>query len=790
MTFSKAMGAFRTSSRILVVLLSLLCFSAAQAQDYDNVVVLEASETFSYDLREALLTAQPGTVIELPEGTFQFNSDVIILTSHITLRGKGMDKTILSFKGQADGAEGIQVFADAFVAEDFAIEDTAGDGLRIEGSNGVVVRRVRVEWTNGPDEHNGAYGLYPVLCENVLIEDSVVKGASDAGIYVGQSKHIIIRNNLAEYNVAGIEVENSQYADVYGNLAQNNTGGILIFDLPGLTQEGHHTRVYNNTSINNNTKNFAPAGNIVGKVPTGTGLMILATDYVDIYDNVVTGNKTGSMLVSSFNTVTVIDGTPIPDGYDPYPEFINIRDNVMHRQSGYPWSSGEMGILISLDFLIHWKKVSDVIVDGVARDSLVNAQICISENKHADGRDSSFGNLRMSEVSSLFKWLGLPVGGLLSTDITPHQCLNAAWDGVELAPWPEIPEPDIEYTDEEIAALCATEGTGVNSEALVVDCPLLSSYRLFDDSTDPTQNANGGVFYDLISPLFTDYASKYRFVYVPEGTQATYTDTDIFDFPVGSVIAKTFTAEAIGYDQQILEVRLLIRRASGWVGLPYVWSETNSDGELANEGAVLSAMVSNDAGELIALDGYAVPRKNQCASCHRKADDLFRPIGPKAKLMNSAVDYGDIVENQLSHWVNLGILKDAPIDPADAPQSVDWKDESASLDERARAYLDVQCAHCHIEGGRADSTGLHLDEEESEATSFGVCKTPVAAGSGSGGLLVDIFPGAPDDSILAYRMGSNDPAVRMPELGRSIVHTEGTNLIRDWISAMPGSCQN
>ncbi|OUS32347.1 hypothetical protein A9Q99_00700 [Gammaproteobacteria bacterium 45_16_T64] len=788
MAFSKRKGAFRTSGLLFALVFGLFAVNLSIAQDYDNVITLEASETFSYDLREVLLTAQPGTVIELPEGTFQFNSDVIIYTSHITLRGKGMDKTILSFKGQADGAEGIQVFADAFVAEDFAIEDTAGDGLRIEGSNGVVIRRVRVEWTDGPHETNGAYGLYPVLCENVLIEDSVVKGASDAGIYVGQSKNIIIRNNLAEYNVAGIEIENSQYADVYGNTATNNTGGILVFDLPGLSQPGHHTRVYNNTSTNNNTQNFAPAGNIVGKVPTGTGMMILATDYVDMFDNVVTGNKTGSMLVAGYKTLTIIDGSSVPEGYDPYPEFVNIRDNVMHRKSGYPWASGEMGILIALDFLLHWKPVSDVIIDGSSRGDIADAKICIANNKRQNGDESRFGNLLMNQVSWLFKLLGLPAGGKLSTDITPHICVNDSWDEVVLAEWPEVPDPEVVYTDEEIAELCATPGTGINEGALVVDCPDLSSYRLFQNPSDPTQNANGGLPYELTSPLFTDYATKYRFVYLPEGVPATYTDTDVFDFPVGTVIVKTFTAEAVDQAQQILEVRLLIKRESGWVGIPYVWNEEISDGVLTNEGAVLSGLVSNDSGVTIALDGYAVPRKNQCASCHRKSNDLFRPIGPKAKLLNKAISYGDVIENQLTHWTNAGILAGAPASPSEAPYMVDWKDESASLDDRARAYLDVQCSHCHIEGGRADATGLHLNQEEDVPMAFGVCKSPVAAGSGSGGLLVDISPGSPEESILVYRLESNEAAVRMPELGRSIVHGEGVNLIRDWVSAMQGTC--
>ena len=222
---------------------------SAHAYDYAKVVQLTAGDDLPYKLKEAFISATPGTVIELPEGTFHFDDEIILNTSHVTLRGKGMDKTVLSFANQPSGAQGILVQADAFAVMDLAVEDTAGDGIKMEGSNGVVVQRVRVEWTRGPDETNGAYGLYPINCDNVLIEDSVVLGASDAGIYVGQSRDIVVRRNRAEFNVAGIEIENSVGADVYDNLATNNTGGILVFDMPNLTQAGHHTRVFNNRVI-------------------------------------------------------------------------------------------------------------------------------------------------------------------------------------------------------------------------------------------------------------------------------------------------------------------------------------------------------------------------------------------------------------------------------------------------------------------------------------------------------------------------------------------------------------
>lgn len=785
----------------LVVLLALMLLSALMATqthasdyDYDNVIALEASANLPYDFREALLTAKPGTVIELPEGTFQFNSDVILYTSHITIRGKGMEKTILSFKDQANGAEGIQVFADAFAIEDLAIEDTTGDGLRIEGANGVVINRVRVEWTNGPSEENGAYGIYPVLCNNVLIQGSVVRGASDAGIYVGQSKNIIVRNNLAEFNVAGIEIENSQYADVYGNLATDNTGGILVFDLPGLSQPGHHTRIFNNTSVRNNTSNFAPAGNIVGKVPTGTGIMILSTDHVEVFNNTVTGNKTTSLFLVSYEAISLIDGTAMPENFDAYPVNIDIHNNIMQRKSGFVFDEGMVPLLISASFLINFSAITDIIIDGITEfDVLSDANICIYDNAHATSGSSTYGNMMLDNPSPLMKFFGL-FGGRLSKDRTPHQCANESWAAVELEAWPELPEVDDDYTEEEIAVLCNAEVNGVNWDAFVVDCPNLSSYGLFTDSTEPTFESNDGVYYELNNPLFTDYTTKYRSVFVPPNTQANYSEEDLLDFPVGTIISKTFAANAPGHDEQILEVRLLIHRNSGWVGLPYRWdqgdNETPADGILANEGGTLFATVADSQSNVIELNQYQIPRRNQCASCHRKNNELFKPIGPKAKFLNYDIPIENQMMNQLDHWTEQGILIGLPTNAADIPQTVAWDDVSAPLNDRARAYLDIQCAHCHADGGRASATGLFLNEEETSATRIGVCKSPVAAGAGSGGLAFDINPGNAEDSILHYRLVSNDPAVRMPELGRSIAHPEGIALIKEWIDTMEGDCSN
>jgi parallel beta-helix repeat protein len=287
----------------------------------------EPSLEMSYEeaLQLQLIEAKFGDIILVPAGTHEITRSLSLSVAGVTIRGAGMDQSILSFKNQAQGAEGLLVTADDFTMEDIAIEDTIGDALKINQSRNVTLRRVRTEWTNGADTGNGAYGIYPVQSENILIEGSVAIGASDAGIYVGQSSQIIVRNSRAEYNVAGIEIENSTHADVYNNIATNNTGGILVFDLPNLpVQGGQGTRIFNNQIFENNTENFAPEGNIVGNVPPGTGLLILANDNIEVFENQFTANGNVNIMIYSY----VLSGRSVDDpNYDPYPEQIYIHDN-------------------------------------------------------------------------------------------------------------------------------------------------------------------------------------------------------------------------------------------------------------------------------------------------------------------------------------------------------------------------------------------------------------------------------------------------------------------------------
>ncbi len=303
-----------------------LLLSACQQKAPDAPAPPAGDAGFARVLQEKLLDAKPGDVIEVPEGTFQFDRSLSLRVDNVTLRGQGMDKSILSFKGQKAGAEGLLVNADGFTLENLAIEDSKGDGFKISQSENVTIRGVRVEWTGGPKTSNGGYGLYPVLCRNVLIENSVAIGASDSGIYVGQSRDVIVRNNRAERNVAGIEVENTINADVYDNVATGNTGGILVFNMPALTQQGDAIRVFRNKVVANNLDNFGAKGTPVASVPAGSGVVINSNDNIEIFDNDIADNQTANIIVSSVYSTGYKDDKASGE-FDPYPERIHVHGN-------------------------------------------------------------------------------------------------------------------------------------------------------------------------------------------------------------------------------------------------------------------------------------------------------------------------------------------------------------------------------------------------------------------------------------------------------------------------------
>lgn len=341
--------------------------------------------SFEEALQEQLIRAQAGDVINIPAGIHEITRSLSLNVSGVTVAGEGIDASVLSFKNQIQGAEGFLVTADDFVIQDLAIEDTIGDALKINESNNVQILRVRTEWTGGPLPTNGAYGIYPVQSNNVLIDAAVAIGASDAGIYVGQSSQIIVRNSRVEFNVAGIEIENSTFADVHNNIATNNTGGILVFDLPNIpVQGGQNTRVYGNQIVENNTANFAPEGNIVASVPAGTGLMIMANDNIEVFENNFTNNNSANVLIVSY----LINGLPINDPqYDPYPEAIYLHNNRFEGGGETPDSEP----LAQLQ-AVTGQPIPDIVWDGMrAEGKQAQDVLCFS-----DTATTSFVNLDAS----------------------------------------------------------------------------------------------------------------------------------------------------------------------------------------------------------------------------------------------------------------------------------------------------------------------------------------------------------------------------------------------------------
>ena len=384
---------------------------------------------------------------------------------------------------------------------------------------------------------------------------------------------------------------------------------------------------------------------------------------------------------------------------------------------------------------------------------------------------------------------------------------------------------DSDNKEDTVTSECERTLEGVNWTALMTeDCRSLSQYNLFAEASDPTKNPNDfGLPYNLSVALFTDYASKYRFVFIPEGKKAEYSEHEVFNFPVGSVLVKTFAlpsnTDERGANETLIETRLLIHRESGWVALPYVWN-TPEDADLTIAGKTVSNVSVRHNGENLTFD-YHVPQASQCTSCHsvvplagHTGPAIFKPIGPKARFLNKDYEYQNHTMNQLMHWSASGYLSGLPTDHALVDQSIAFSDStdttqlsSQDVEGAARAYLDINCAHCHRSeltlpennyAGPAGDSGLNLEFNRNfcdDPAKFGVNKTPVAGGSGdmdNDGEVdypYDVIPGEATRSYLWFRMSTLDSRHKMPELGRSTIHTEGVALIEAWINQLTtGQC--
>ncbi len=375
------------------------------------VSALQAQPNIEKQIQTQLILAEDGTTIELPAGKTTLTGTLSLdAKKRIIIRGAGQDKTILSFKNQKQGAEGLRITnAENIVLQDFTIEDSKGDLIKTQQVRGIEMRNITARWTGKPSKNNGSYALYPVQCSQVTIENCTAIGASDAGIYVGQSDSVWVKNCTARHNVAGIEIENTTNAWVFDNTATENTGGILVFDLPDLPKAaGGNVQVFRNQIFKNNYRNFAPKGNIVGTVPPGTGVMILATRGVEVFDNQILDNRTASCAIISYKLLDI----PIKDkNYTPYPASIAIHDNQFSSGKRWPTFRSPFGKVFFLKF---GRRTPHIVWDGIqnpdqiAADGLLKPEfkICVRDNENG-----SFANLRAEHK---FK--------KINRDLAPHNC--------------------------------------------------------------------------------------------------------------------------------------------------------------------------------------------------------------------------------------------------------------------------------------------------------------------------------------------------------------------------------
>jgi len=368
------------------------------------------AEEFEKQLQEKFINAKEGEVIEIAEGTFSLTRPLIIDgAKNVTIRGKGKDKTILNFKGQKDGAEGLRITANGIVMEDFCVLDAKGDCIKVQDATNVTFRRVKVGWTSLHDTKNGSYGLYPVQSTNVLIEECDVFGSSDAGIYVGQSRNVVVRRNHVYDNVAGIEIENCVDSDVYENLSENNTGAMLVFDMPDIpVKNGYRCRVYNNRFLNNNTKNFGVKGTVVSEIPAGTGVIVLATNECEVFNNEISGHNTMSVAIVSYTSLQ----RPFKDQeFDPYCGGISIYDNKITKGTGAPDGKVLFGQMFMAVF---GDKIPDIVYDGATNPAYFNADGKLKENQRIcirNNGDVTFSNMDLANKAKN-----------KSSDLKPFDC--------------------------------------------------------------------------------------------------------------------------------------------------------------------------------------------------------------------------------------------------------------------------------------------------------------------------------------------------------------------------------
>lgn len=945
------------------------------AESNGRVFLIKPGPNATKEMAAAMVQLKPKDVLRFDCGFFDLKDGIsITATEDVTIEGCGINETFLSFRDSVAQEGFLASNVMGVTVKDLTVGDSPGDAFKMKGVNHGKLIRVRAIWSSGrktpqevpitaanfkqavkvkctdPARHNpsnpnplerdhtspdytvstasGRYGIYPVQSRNILVEEAESIGASDAGIYVGQTNIAKIRKSRAAFNVFGFEIENVQDGEYSENVAECNSGGFLVYDLDNLTQYGSRSRVYKNIARNNNTYNFAVPGSIVANVPRGSGLITLAYDKIDIYDNVFENNGTAGIILTSYDML----GDPGDRRMDVYSEAVNIFNNTFTNngndlpQPDFATILATQGTQISSAFpmIVGLKSAAGgggyrgahVVWDGYQDKQNKNCKLPLDKNGKpvavdADGKpvqgnsnpnpdcrynaykfdaagkrkvpawwfscinpNNKFGtdsqafanfhgtrgldalvnlntndptkNLSVEYISSIAS--GIPLFPS-SFDLKPHDCATAY--GADLPRLPDFEfEPfkpsgqfAAEPSAEAVKALCEVplKAGVVNEAAYAVNCPDLAQYNLFDNAQDPTSKPNGqGMPYVLNSKLFTDYSIKHRVIFIPNGKSARFLAdesrrvTSTIEFPVGTIIAKTFTfVDQPAKRETPMETRLLIKRQRTdgqvyWESLEYMWQDTG-DGKrkasLNQAGGLGTASwdyVDVDSGRRLkgSTNAYLFPNNSQCVICHANNDKEpgSSPIGPKPRNMNRAylnesplatgqAQHPVTGKNQLKFMCDTGLMTGCPssfnlddrqvaknvnhIPKFDKPGDSGFAPNSkADIESRARAYLEVNCAHCHNENGQASNTGFYVDVFRAVDSTFGICKKPTASGSeGRGNRLYDIHPGMANDSIVPYRIGpeATTLAAKMPPIGRSVVQDEAVALITQWINTVVDS---
>jgi parallel beta-helix repeat protein len=737
----------------LVLVLSALA-AAACSDPYrgcTRVLAPGPDPTRNHDaLQGAVGDASAGAVLCLHPGRYPLVDELTITTPGLWFRAPE-GGAVLDFAGQQRGANGVQVAsADGTHISGVTIKNTAGDALRVSRSQGITVDHVTVTWDAGPVSTNGGYGIYPVESSDVIIDHCTVSGASDTGIYVGQSRRVRVQASEAFGNVAGIEIENTSDAEVVDNYVHDNTGGVLVFNLPNLpVKNGQRALVHENRILHNNQANFAPAGNIVGLVPAGTGVLVLASSHNEIADNTVSGNDSTGLAVLSYTTTLRIDLAADP-AYDPTPKGNQVHDNRFADNGGSPHDFAQVLLgLVKQKTGATITRVPDMVWDG-SMPATGDGRNCFRSNGAA-----TFRNL---DADNDFAHS--------STDLAAVSCSAPPLTPVVIMP--------------ALPRAAATAQPPAPRERL-------SEYGFFVGPLAELKPRAGVVPYDVQAPLYADGAEKARFMVLPPAQRIGYDTAGSWRFPEGTVLVKNFFFPRDERDPargvQRIETRLLVLASGHWRGYTYLWNEAQTDAVRLTPGRSVHVSRIGAQGQAIELD-YRVPSTDQCKNCHAQ-DKEAEPLGPRTRQLNRMIDYGHGPENQLAHLAGLGVFDGAPALFDAAARLADPRVDGSD-DARARAYLEANCSHCHNPSGAASSTGLDLRGGSAAAISLGVCRPPVAAGPGSGNRLYDVVPAHPERSVMSFRVHSSEPGVKMPELPTVTADEAGAALIDRWILGIVG----